>query len=235
PRGVMLKSPPIFLGGQGGLVGPARIGFGTVIAAGTVWRGDCPEGGALLSAANHDRSRAFTPGVYGDIRRRVLNNLHYVGNLLALRQWYLHVRRPFFRGEAMGAALFDGAIRVLEAALAERLSRFEALAGKMERSVRHLTSQPGATLPAHVIGPQRALAEGWPRLKAFLTAGGEETVATEQREAFVRRLDPGSGSSGYIAAVQGLDAASAATGTAWLQRIVDTIVDGSLEILPGCR
>ncbi len=38
PRGVMLREPPIFLGGQGGLVGPARIGFGTVIAAGSVWR-----------------------------------------------------------------------------------------------------------------------------------------------------------------------------------------------------
>ena len=40
PRGVMLEGAPIFLGGQGGLVGPARIGFGTVIPAGVVWRGD---------------------------------------------------------------------------------------------------------------------------------------------------------------------------------------------------
>lgn len=235
PRGVMLKSPPIFLGGQGGLVGPARIGYGTVIAAGTVWRGDFPEGGALLSAANGDRSRGFAPGVYGDIRRRVLNNLHYIGNLLALRQWYLHVRRPFFRGEAMGAALFDGAIQVLEAALAERLSRFEALAAKMERSARHLASLAGETVPDRVIGPQRALADGWSRLKAFLTAGGEEEVATEQRDAFVRCLSSLSESSGYIAAIQGLDAASAATGTAWLQRIVETVVDGSFAILPGCR
>ena len=31
PRGVMLREPPIFLGGQGGLVGPLRIGFGTVM------------------------------------------------------------------------------------------------------------------------------------------------------------------------------------------------------------
>lgn len=40
PRGVMLDHPPIFLGGQGGLVGPVRLGYGTVIAAGTVWRDD---------------------------------------------------------------------------------------------------------------------------------------------------------------------------------------------------
>ena len=34
PRGVMLNQPAIFLGGQGGVVGPARLGFGTVVAAG---------------------------------------------------------------------------------------------------------------------------------------------------------------------------------------------------------
>ena len=45
PAGVMLNQPPIFLGGQGGLVGPVRIGHGTVIAAGTIYRKDCPEGG----------------------------------------------------------------------------------------------------------------------------------------------------------------------------------------------
>jgi bifunctional UDP-N-acetylglucosamine pyrophosphorylase/glucosamine-1-phosphate N-acetyltransferase len=44
PRGVMLNQSPIFLGGQGGLVGPSRLGYGTVIAAGVIYRGDCPEG-----------------------------------------------------------------------------------------------------------------------------------------------------------------------------------------------
>ena len=29
PRGVMLDRAPIFLGGQGGLVGPVRIAYGT--------------------------------------------------------------------------------------------------------------------------------------------------------------------------------------------------------------
>lgn len=38
PRGVMLNQPPIFLGGQGGIVGPLRLGFGNVVAAGCVLR-----------------------------------------------------------------------------------------------------------------------------------------------------------------------------------------------------
>ncbi|MDD4102668.1 MAG: hypothetical protein PHU80_08570, partial [Kiritimatiellae bacterium] len=43
PRGVMLNQPPIFLGGQGGLVGPCVIEYGTVIPAGQIWRGDVRE------------------------------------------------------------------------------------------------------------------------------------------------------------------------------------------------
>src|SRR5512137_298338 len=129
PRGVMLREPAIFLGGQGGLVGPARIGFGTVIAAGEVWRGDCPEGGKLLAGAGKPRSvKAFHPGLYGDIRSRVTNNIHYVANLLALRQWYLHVRLSFPGDPEMGGALYRGALETVDAAIAERLARFRALA-----------------------------------------------------------------------------------------------------------
>ena len=40
PNGVMLNQNPIFLGGQGGLIGPCRIAFGTVIAAGSIHRKD---------------------------------------------------------------------------------------------------------------------------------------------------------------------------------------------------
>ena len=46
--GVMLNQSPIFLGGQGGIVGPSRIGYNTVIAAGVIYRGDCPQGNKLL-------------------------------------------------------------------------------------------------------------------------------------------------------------------------------------------
>jgi len=40
PRGVMLREPPIFLGGQGGIVGPVQIDYGTVIPAGIICRQD---------------------------------------------------------------------------------------------------------------------------------------------------------------------------------------------------
>ena len=40
PRGVMLNQRPIFLGGQGGMVGPLRLNYGITVAAGTILRKD---------------------------------------------------------------------------------------------------------------------------------------------------------------------------------------------------
>ena len=98
PRGVMLRNAPIFLGGQGGLVGPVRLGYGTVIAAGAVWEDDCPQGGMLLKGSALLSERTHHPGLYREVRRKVANNLFYLGNLAALRQWYVHIRRPFLQG-----------------------------------------------------------------------------------------------------------------------------------------
>ncbi|MEA3471697.1 MAG: UDP-N-acetylglucosamine pyrophosphorylase, partial [Thermodesulfobacteriota bacterium] len=135
PRGVMLDQPPIFLGGQGGLVGPSRIGYGTVTTAGTIYRGDCPEGGKLLSEGNTTGEKDFYPGFYGDIRRKVNNNIFYLANLLALKEWYLHVRKPFFELQELGTELYEGAREKLEMAIEERLKRFKTLSEKMEHSI----------------------------------------------------------------------------------------------------
>src|SRR5208337_2418339 len=64
PRGVMLDQRPIFLGGQGGLVGPAVIGYGTVIAAGVIFRGDFHEGHKLITGMQFAAARKkFVPGL----------------------------------------------------------------------------------------------------------------------------------------------------------------------------
>jgi UDP-N-acetylglucosamine/UDP-N-acetylgalactosamine diphosphorylase len=85
-RGIMLDQPPIFLGGQGGMVGPLRIDYGTVITAGTVWRRDSV--GAMLLHGGEGRPlrQGYRAGSYGDIRRKVYNNIIYIANLLALEQ-----------------------------------------------------------------------------------------------------------------------------------------------------
>ena len=236
PRGVMLNRPPIFLGGQGGLVGPARIGFGTVIAAGVVRRGDCPEGGKLLRGEGMEASgQPFHPGLYGDIRRRVTNNIIYLANLQALRQWYLHVRRPFFAGEEMEVALYRGALENLEKAVVERLARFRGLAEKMERSAK----LGERFLPEETRGPillrQREFHERWPALEACLTDRREEAAGLAERDGFLAKLARAGETQGndYIRTIRSLDLETSAMGTQWLQQAVDAVTGGALAQLPS--
>ncbi len=239
PHGVMLREPPIFLGGQGGLVGPARIGFGTVIAAGTLWRGDCPEGGKLLGGEREAVSaKPFYPGLYGDIRRKVTNNIFFLANLLALRQWYLHVRRPFFASAGeMGAALYAGATGVLEAAIRERLTRFRALAEKMERSAelgeRFLPEETRGAL----LSRQREFRERWPEVEASLTDRIEEGAGGEARDLFLARMEKVRLEQGsdYIRAIRSLDPETSAAGTAWLQQTVDDVANRAFSPISSCR
>jgi bifunctional UDP-N-acetylglucosamine pyrophosphorylase / glucosamine-1-phosphate N-acetyltransferase len=237
PRGVMLREPPIFLGGQGGLVGPARIGFGTVIAAGEVWQGDCPEGGKLLRGEGNSRSeKAFHPGLYGDIRSRVTNNVIYLANLLALRQWYIHVRFSFPGDPEMGEALYRGALETLDAAVAERLARFRALAEKMGRSLelgeRFLPEETRGNL----LRQQREFRERWPELEACLTDRREE-AGRKERDGFLAKMLPVRESQGndYIRAIGSLDREASSLGTVWLERVVAAVAERALASIPSCR
>jgi hypothetical protein len=213
PRGVRLRERPIFLGGQGGLVGPARIGFGMVTAAGLVRRGDCPEGGMLLMGENGPAAvQPFHPGLYGDIRRHVTNNILYIANLLALRQWYLHVRLTASADEERGDALWKGALSTLEAAIAERIARFRALAEKREASLEMAENLLHGDLREAEAG--RAERDGYCKtLAAARAAQGSDPIRV------IRSLDPD----------------ARAMGTAWLNRVVDAVAARAWAEIPACR
>ena len=238
PAGVMLNQPPIFLGGQGGLVGPVRIGHGTVIAAGTIYRKDCPEGGKLLAGGNGAAvEKDFYRGLYCDVGRKVRNNIFYIANLLALKQWYLHIRPSFFDTHEFGRKLCEGAIEKLDMATKERLKRFKAFSENMGESVRIsrgiLTGKKrGVTLVL-----EEELLNNWPQLEECLTQGLEETTALEKRDLFLDALLHGGGEvkAGYIQAIQSLDDNIISMGTAWLQGVVDRITLKALDAVPLCR
>ena len=238
PRGVMLNEPPIFLGGQGGLVGPARVGFGTVIAAGTIWQGDCPDGGRLLKGDPPSSSaEPFHPGLYGDIRRRVSNNVLALANLLALRQWYLHVRSVFPGDPEMGEALHLGALETIETVTAEWLARFRALAGKMETS-RELARRflPEETRGV-VIRQQQEFYERFSAVEACFTDGREREAGSEARDEFLAKLNAAQNGQGkaYIPVLQSLDPQTRSRGTAWLRAVVEAVSERALDLIPSCR
>ncbi len=237
PRGVMLRQAPIFLGGQGGLVGPVRLGYGTLIAAGTVWENDCPQGGMLLKGSALLSERPLHAGLYREVRRKVCNNLLYIGNLAALRQWYVHVRKPFLKTQEGGGALCEGALEVLDAALEERISRLRALAAKMEDSIpiaeKVLQDRTKETHLKH----KRELLQNWPEAEKRLSGLADDSIGQDGRVRFMNRIDErlSKGAGDYIDFIRALDRESADAGSAWLQSVVDAVVSRALDALPSFR
>jgi UDP-N-acetylglucosamine/UDP-N-acetylgalactosamine diphosphorylase len=235
PRGVMLRQAPIFLGGQGGLVGPVRLGYGTLIAAGTVWENDCPQGGMLLKGSALLSERPLHAGLYREVRRKVCNNLLYIGNLAALRQWYVHVRKPFLKTQEGGGALCEGALEVLDAALEERISRLRALAAKMEDSIpiaeKVLQDRTKETHLKH----KRELLQNWPEAEKRLSGLADDSIGQDGRVRFMNRIDErlSKGAGDYIDFIRALDRESADAGSAWLQSVVDAVVSRALDALPS--
>jgi UDP-N-acetylglucosamine/UDP-N-acetylgalactosamine diphosphorylase len=233
PRGVMLRERPIFLGGQGGLVGPVRIGFGTVLPAGVICREDISEDGRITRPGQPGRKqREFEPDFYPEVRRKALNNFLYLGNLFALKQWYLHVRKPFFAADELGRDIFEGAIEKIDGAVEERLSRLGAFAAKMEASIRigeRVLKGKNRTL----LRQKRDLLENWPRVEESLRESAGEEGLQKKRESLLQSLGESRPAGDYTDVIRGLNKSAVAAGTTWLQSIVDAAAERALKPLPS--
>ncbi len=97
-RGVFLREARIFLGGSGGLVGPASVGYGSITAAGQVHRGDVGEG-RLSARPLRAVDREHKPGRLDAVEPRASKNLEYLAQLAALHAWYREVRVAGARSE----------------------------------------------------------------------------------------------------------------------------------------
>ena len=238
PRGVMLNQKPIFLGGQGGLVGPSQLGYGTVIAAGVIYRGDFPEGGGLLFDGGVKKSNlVFYPGLYLKIARRTLNTINYIANLIALKHWYLNVRYPFFQENHMSQKLYEGALEKLDVAIDERINRLKALAHKMPQSVKLYQNIIQGKDAQETINQERELFDRWKGIEDTLYLFRKKIGETSERNAFLEKIakDRVEKGNDYIAVIQGLDQKWSVMGTKWLQGIVDEINKNVLEKIPSFK
>ncbi|MBN2702915.1 MAG: hypothetical protein JXR23_01775 [Pontiellaceae bacterium] len=216
PNGVFIDNKPIFLGGQGGLVGPARMAYGTIIAAGGVCRKDILKENQLhVAAAPKAVTMDYETGVYRGLDRIVKNNLLYIGNILALREWYRNVRSRFMTRDRFDRACYAGAREKLELVLAERIKRLDDLANKMNDSVARLEAGGGS---ADSIRIQKRFIDEWPQIKEKICTLDLEKERA-QRSALLGALEHGE----YIEAVRALTPAAREAGRAWLQSIVDDV------------
>jgi acetyltransferase-like isoleucine patch superfamily enzyme len=236
PRGVMLNQKAIFLGGQGGLVGPMRLGYGTVIAAGTIYRKDFPQGDGLLFAGSRlKRKYSLHPGLYHGIKRIIANNMNYIASIIALRRWYSDVRSLFLGSDPMEKSLHEGAVEKLEMIIAERIKRLGEVAENMPRSIEVYRAVMKDRALERQVRLRREFLEHWPRIEEFLTGSLDKTGDPEKRDNFLNIVLKGMDANGgdYVRVIQGIDRAGAETGTQWLQGLVDEVSSKALGLIPA--
>ena len=236
PKGVMLDQSPIFLGGQGGLVGPCRLAYGTTVAAGTIVRKDeLREGRLLIGGTVKENNLAWSSGRYANQKRVVVNNLIYIANLLALNQWYQHVRSLFISKD-FPEWLLTGVREKLNLAITERLRRLEALGNNMQSNMQIKKSTKSKRVSAAVLQAQE-LFQRWSDLKGVFEQLKGDEGDTSNRNLFLEKIDEGIAKKGrdYLTVIQALVSTDAAIGTQWLQGIVDRVVAAALNLIPSYK
>lgn len=234
PRGVMINQKPIFLGGQGGMVGPVTIEYGTIVAAGTVVRKDINKPDTmLLGNPAIARSMPFHANLYSNLPRIIKLNINYIASLIALRAWYINIRSLFFR-EKFEKELYKGAVEKLDAAIDERLKQLKKIAEKMPESIeaqKSISSKPSEKM----IMKKKEYKEKWKDIEKFLKGSPEENDDNRNRDDFIKIINNAISQRGidYITVVKGLENEESQKGTGWLQGIVDSINSGVWEFLPS--
>lgn len=234
PRGVMLNQRPIFLGGQGGLVGPCRLEFGTVTAAGSIVRKDeLRPNRLLIGNIAKGGSVPFSHGVYYNIKRITVNNIIYIANLIALEHWYTHVRSQFLSDD-FPKPLFDGLKEKLDMAIGERIHRLKALSQKMFDSM-HTDSHTKENESHLVLKQKNELFKRWTEMEECFKSQRNADENKGLRDVFLEKLDLGIKTSGkdYILVIKGLSIEDTKAGTDWLQGIVDHVTAGAIKIIPS--
>jgi len=235
PRGVMLDQQPIFLGGQGGIVGPCRLEFGTVTAAGSIIRKDELRPGRLVfSGEGRGGSMPFMAGMYQNINRIVLKNIAYIANLMALMQWYAHVRSQFISDD-FTEPLFVGLKEKLGMAIDERVRRLKALGQKMPESVTAYQNYARENASSRILKQKKEFFERRDALEDFFRSQKNIAVKEDIKDAFMEKIRQGVQTSGkdYISVIKGLKDTDKENGTVWLRSIVDHIINGALKFLPS--
>lgn len=235
PRGVMLNQPPIFLGGQGGLVGPCRLEFGTITAAGTICRKDQLQSGHLIfESKGKSGNIPFVFGMYPGIKRIIVNNIIYIANLMALEQWYTHVRSQFISDD-FPEPLLEALKEKLAVAVNERIERLKMLNQKMPASVKIYEKIAKENASAQILKQKNEFYNKWLEIEDYLRTFANVNVKENLRDRFLEtmRLNIINKGVDYITVVTELKREDKKLGTQWLQNIVDHIVSGSLKIMPS--
>ncbi len=216
PRGVWLSERRIFLGGAGGIVGPLTIGYGTVLAAGSVYRRDRGEDVLVVGESLPARELKFDPLLVRRGAQRVLKSLEYQAQLVALHRWYAEVRMRVAGPDRLQRSLMEAAMAALEGALKERVKQLERFVGGFEESVHRLKALGHDGEAGDLARIQEGLSAAAPTLCDPLAV---EDTHRPSRAALMNALPAGGGD--YVTWVRECDDATRERGQAYLESVVD--------------
>jgi UDP-N-acetylglucosamine/UDP-N-acetylgalactosamine diphosphorylase len=197
-------------------VGPCRLAFGTVVAAGTILRKDEIRTGRLLLADNTGKkiNMDFVKGRYHQLGRIVANNLIYIANLMALKVWYGRVRSQFI-SENFSENLYEGLKTNLNSIIFKRMASLKNFC--LDNS-------------------EESICQKWSEMEEVFHKLKDYEGDAEKRDAFLGRIEHAIAASGkdYISVIKGLPREVAKSGASWLQGLVDDMLN-QLQIGPQRR
>ncbi len=236
PHGVMLDQAPIFLGGQGGLVGPCRLAYGTVIAAGSIYRKDQLNPNRLVfEGGGRGGSVPYTTGIYRNVKRPAMATFVYLANLVALMAWYTQVRRLFV-GKEFPEPLYKGLTETLAMAIHERVKRFVGFCDKLPESLKMYKAQMGDSVSAILIEQKKQLFDNRNKAAEVIDQYLDTLKIADQSEfsnSIEHKLT--ANRSDYLTTIKKLSIDDRHLGVDWLSRIVDDVTEQLLGIFPVIR
>jgi UDP-N-acetylglucosamine/UDP-N-acetylgalactosamine diphosphorylase len=204
-RGVLLRSPRIFIGGNAGLVAPLHIEFGSVVPAGMTIRRD------VAGYARPERLRQvrdFDPETYHDVRRKFITTAKLAGTLQALLAWYRLVRAP--PAGVFERFLCEMAERRIAAHIRHRAGEIGRVIAKLDRSLSRGKAQDRYRQQHRRVVDSR---------DSIMATVLRESPEVPPPRRFLQEYQALRGDRRHVEAVAGVSGQSAAAAAGWLLKM----------------
>jgi UDP-N-acetylglucosamine/UDP-N-acetylgalactosamine diphosphorylase len=223
-QGVMLNQRPIFLGGQGGIVGPLRLGYGCMTAAGSIIRkNELKNDRMILGGGFKDVSLPRRVGVYSGVKNIVNNNIAYIAGLISLKSWYHHIR-PLFVHDYLSGELLLGMQQNLSDCIEERIKRLKGLNEKLTIS-RQILLAGSKGQKTNAISLHDTAVEMLNKADDIFNKNLVSDQMTREGESFVKAIELAITAKGqhYLPVIKDLDPRVSVQGSQWLYGIEEKI------------
>lgn len=226
-RGVLLRSAPVFVGGQCGLVAPLHVDFGAVTAAGSIVRRDVGPDCVKFETAPNGVMGGFDREVYLGLRRKFLSTAQLVGTLWALDVWYEKVRLA--HADERLQPLYGAARKQITGHVEERVKRLGKIISKLPRSLEKSTQDPhGDSERGNVRAEHELLIRQGDKILDVLGTGPD---ATEPPAEFAAAYETAKAELTHVHAVQSISDEAAVAAESWLAGIAASYRDRLESVL----